>query len=136
MKINNNIIFGQSFKTKDIAEMIAGKKPVDCDCLSKITGISQDTLKSQYNSDIFQAGSHYCISKFSKINPEFEELHKESKKIKEKLKEELKFGEPDSKKINNLFANRDKKIKETCLKLGAIIDIPQFNIPFFTDIKK
>lgn len=125
-----NVSFARSFSTKEVANIISGKNYATGSFLSGITGIPEDRLLANNNSDMFIASTSYCSRVISEKHPEFKVLRDTSIKIKEKSSELMQFGDFNFEKIKPLFVKRDVEIRNIRKKLGDIINIESFPIPF------
>ena len=129
----NSISFGQIFKTREVAEIVAGKEIATNRFLSDVTGISENDLLSCNHSDMFIAGSNFCGKKISELNPEFKTLNELASAIRYSFASCGIFGEKDTTAIQDLFEKRDKEIETVCTKLGETVDIPNFSVPFLRE---
>lgn len=124
------VSFGVQFKTREVANIVAGKEMASGKFLSDISGIPVYELLTRNSSDMYSASSDYCAKKIPQIHPVFQTL----KDISDVLREEFyKIRFNDGKKpelIDSLFDARDKEIEAICSELGETIDIEPFKIPF------
>lgn len=125
-----NVSFGHSFRTREVANIVAGKQNASGAFLSKITGIPEGILLTNNDSDMFVAGSSYCAGKIAETHPEFEQLRDTSKLIAATVKNVDILGRINMKELEPLIDKREVQVKEVCKKLGDIVDIPSFEIPF------
>ncbi len=126
----NKVSFSRSFSTREVANIISGKKYATGSFLSKITGIPETVLLANNDSDMFIAGSKYCSRVISEKHPEFKILRDTAVKIREKSAELMQFGDFNIEAIEPLFNQRDNEINNISKKLGDIINIDSFTIPF------
>ena len=124
MKVNP-ISFGKEYKTKDIAEIVGGRQ-ASGKLISEMSGIPEHTMLTRYSIDIFKASSYYIGTKVIEQHPEFAPIREVSKRILEVL--DTPMSKENSKKCDELTAQKQTIIKDVCDKNGETIDIEPVSI--------